>query len=81
MHQRQGSLISPLEIVQKQNQRVLIAGKDAKEGPEHKYVTHLVRAADVPSTERNVGDNWHSDQSPRYRPSLGFLLDRLDLPG
>ncbi|HSV82870.1 MAG TPA: TauD/TfdA family dioxygenase [Ramlibacter sp.] len=47
---------------------------------DHPFVTQLVREADVPSSERNIGDNWHSDQSPRERPSLGFALYCLDAP-
>lgn len=47
---------------------------------DHPFVTQLVREAEVPSTERNIGDNWHSDQSPRERPSLGFALYCLDAP-
>lgn len=43
-------------------------------------VTELVREADVPAGMRNVGDNWHVDQSPRLRPSLGFALYCLECP-
>jgi taurine dioxygenase len=52
----------------------------AQAGAEHPYVTHLLREADVPSNVKNVGDNWHADQSPRYRPSLGFALYCLEAP-
>jgi taurine dioxygenase len=47
---------------------------------DHPFVTQLVREADVPSSERNIGDNWHSDQSPRETPSLGFALYCLEAP-
>jgi taurine dioxygenase len=52
----------------------------AKPGKDHPMVTELVREADVPSDVRNIGDNWHSDQSPRERPSLGFALYCLESP-
>lgn len=47
---------------------------------EHPFVTALERKADIPSRERNIGDRWHSDQSPREHPSLGFALYCLDAP-
>ena len=47
---------------------------------DHPFVTQLVREAEVPSSERNIGDNWHSDQSPRERPSLGFALYCVEAP-
>jgi taurine dioxygenase len=52
----------------------------AKPSPEHPFVTNLVRNADVPSSERNIGDRWHSDQSPRECPSLGFALYCVEAP-
>jgi taurine dioxygenase len=51
-----------------------------KPGKEHPFVTHLLREADIPASVRNVGDNWHSDQSPREKPSLGFALYCLEAP-
>lgn len=47
---------------------------------DHPFVTQLVREAHVSSSERNIGDNWHADQSPRETPSLGFALYCLDAP-
>jgi taurine dioxygenase len=52
----------------------------AKPMPDHPFVTKLVRSADVSSRERNVGDRWHSDQSPREHPSFGFALYCLEAP-
>jgi taurine dioxygenase len=49
-------------------------------GPDHPFVTPMLREADVPSSVRNIGDNWHSDQSPREKPSLGFALFCLEAP-
>ena len=49
-------------------------------GKEHPMVTYFLREADVSSSVRNVGDNWHSDQSPRERPSLGFALYCMECP-
>ncbi|MGE0383331.1 MAG: TauD/TfdA dioxygenase family protein [Gammaproteobacteria bacterium] len=48
--------------------------------PGHPYVSRIVREANVPSTVRNVGDRWHSDQSPRAEPSLTFLLYCVEAP-
>ncbi len=47
---------------------------------DHPFVTQLVREANVSSKERNIGDNWHADQSPRETPSLGFALYCVDAP-
>jgi len=52
----------------------------AKPGVDHPMVTELIREPDVPASVRNVGDNWHSDQSPRERPSLGFALYCREAP-
>jgi len=49
-------------------------GYTIKPGREHHFVTDLIREADVPSSRPNVGGTWHSDQSMRERPSLGFIL-------
>ena len=52
----------------------------AKPVPDHPFVTSLARRADISSKERNIGDRWHSDQSPRECPSLGFALYCLEAP-
>jgi taurine dioxygenase len=49
-------------------------------GREHPFVTDLVREAHVPSSVPNVGGLWHSDQSVRKEPSLGFILQCLEAP-
>lgn len=48
--------------------------------PEHPFVSRIRREADISSTERNIGDRWHSDQSPRERPNLGFALYCVEAP-
>lgn len=47
---------------------------------EHPMVTRLHRAADIPVTERNIGDRWHSDQAARERPNMGFALYCVQAP-
>lgn len=47
---------------------------------KHPFVSRIRREADISSTERNIGDRWHSDQSPRERPNLGFALYCVEAP-
>ena len=47
---------------------------------ENPFVHRMVREAEVPSSERNIGDRWHSDLSPRERPTFGFMLYCLEAP-
>lgn len=47
---------------------------------EHPFVSRVVREANIASSVRNIGDRWHSDQSPRERPNLAFALYCVDAP-
>ena len=58
----------------------LCLGPYSHPGPDHPMVTNLLREADVPSSQPNVGDNWHADQTPRECPSLGFALYCKEAP-
>jgi taurine dioxygenase len=48
--------------------------------PEHPKVTRFRRDPNISSTVRNIGDRWHSDQSSRERPTMGFALYCLEAP-
>jgi taurine dioxygenase len=43
-------------------------------------VHRLHRAADVPTSVRNLGDRWHADQSSRERPNMGAVLYCTEAP-
>lgn len=43
-------------------------------------VSRMHRSADVPTTERNLGDRWHADQSSREEPNMGVVLYCLEAP-
>jgi taurine dioxygenase len=43
-------------------------------------VIRFTRDAEVPRTERNLGDQWHSDQSPREFPNSAAALYCLEAP-
>ncbi|RYE37513.1 MAG: TauD/TfdA family dioxygenase, partial [Hyphomicrobiales bacterium] len=47
---------------------------------DHPMVTRLYRAAEMPSTERNLGDRWHSDQAAREHPNMAFALYCVQAP-
>jgi taurine dioxygenase len=47
---------------------------------DHPMVTRLYRPADVPVSERNIGDRWHSDQAARERPNMAFALYCVQAP-
>jgi len=48
--------------------------------PDHPFVTRLHRPAEIPSSKRNIGDRWHSDQAARERPNMGFALYCVEAP-
>jgi taurine dioxygenase len=47
---------------------------------EHPMVTRLYRAAEIPTSERNIGDRWHSDQAARECPNMAFALYCVQAP-
>ncbi|HKX80331.1 MAG TPA: TauD/TfdA family dioxygenase [Novosphingobium sp.] len=49
-------------------------------GQGEELVGRMHRAADVPSSTRNLGDRWHADQGSREQPNMGAALYCLEAP-
>ncbi|MDG2003716.1 MAG: TauD/TfdA family dioxygenase [Novosphingobium sp.] len=52
----------------------------AREGEAPNPVGRMHRAADTPTSVRNLGDRWHADQSSREAPNMGVALYCLEAP-
>jgi taurine dioxygenase len=52
----------------------------AREDGNANPVGRMHRAADTPTTVRNLGDRWHADQSSRETPNMGATIYCLEAP-